>query len=281
MKKLKLNIQRFSSTNHTQYYDLSQYTANDKPTYLVDYNGDMLKIDTALYTANQKALENETAIGTLSNLNTTAKNNLVSAINEVNTQVGTNTGDISTISSNVTTNTNNIGTLADLSTTNKSNLVNAINEVKSVNDTQNTNIAKNSLDITNLINAFNLSNISQITNFIFNQGSVASNSQLYIAINNDNSIFKLYGELRITPNIAGNIEISFDTPLRPDQDYFITGIGYGFQYQGNYQAMLTAKVETSGRVTLYWYNLTANVQDRLYLPPCLYFNKDFGDTSSN
>lgn len=37
-----------SSTNKTTNYNLSQYIATDKPTYLGDYNSDMLKIDTQL-----------------------------------------------------------------------------------------------------------------------------------------------------------------------------------------------------------------------------------------
>lgn len=37
-----------SSTNKTPNYDLSQYVGTDKPTYLGDYNGDMLKIDTQM-----------------------------------------------------------------------------------------------------------------------------------------------------------------------------------------------------------------------------------------
>lgn len=37
-----------SSTNKTPNYNLSQYIGTDKPTYLGDYNGDMLKIDTQL-----------------------------------------------------------------------------------------------------------------------------------------------------------------------------------------------------------------------------------------
>ena len=37
-----------SSTNKTPNYDLSQYVGTDKPTYLGDYNGDMLKIDSQM-----------------------------------------------------------------------------------------------------------------------------------------------------------------------------------------------------------------------------------------
>lgn len=46
--KLKLNIQRFASTNKTANYNLSQYIGSDKPTYLGDYNSDMNKIDTQM-----------------------------------------------------------------------------------------------------------------------------------------------------------------------------------------------------------------------------------------
>ena len=35
-------------TNATANYELSQFLGTDKPAWLVDYNGDMLKIDTAL-----------------------------------------------------------------------------------------------------------------------------------------------------------------------------------------------------------------------------------------
>lgn len=37
-----------SSTNKTTTYKLSQYIGTDKPTYLGDYNGDMLKIDSQM-----------------------------------------------------------------------------------------------------------------------------------------------------------------------------------------------------------------------------------------
>lgn len=42
-----------TATNHTEHYELSQYTENDHPTYTGDYNGDMSKIDAAIYAASQ------------------------------------------------------------------------------------------------------------------------------------------------------------------------------------------------------------------------------------
>lgn len=49
-----------ASTNKTTNYELSQYIGTDKPTYLGDYNGDMLKIDTAI----KGNADNITTLGT-------------------------------------------------------------------------------------------------------------------------------------------------------------------------------------------------------------------------
>lgn len=37
-----------TATNHTANYKLSQFAGTDRPTWLVDYNGDMAKIDAQL-----------------------------------------------------------------------------------------------------------------------------------------------------------------------------------------------------------------------------------------
>lgn len=58
-----------SSTNKTTYYELSQYVGSDKPTYLGDYNSDMLKIDTAIHTASDNA---NTALTTANAANSAA-----------------------------------------------------------------------------------------------------------------------------------------------------------------------------------------------------------------
>lgn len=42
-----------TATNHTEHYELSQYTEGDHPTYTGDYNGDMAKIDAAIHAASQ------------------------------------------------------------------------------------------------------------------------------------------------------------------------------------------------------------------------------------
>ena len=112
-----------ASTNKTTNYELSQYVGTDKPTYLGDYNSDMLKIDTAIHgvaenvgTESSRINIIENDIGTMANLQTSDKTSLVNAINEVNT--------------NTNNNSTNIGSLASLTTTDKTTIVNAINEIK-------------------------------------------------------------------------------------------------------------------------------------------------------
>ena len=46
-----------SATNSTPNYDLPQYVATDKPTYLGDFNKAMLDIDTNMKTIDNKAVD--------------------------------------------------------------------------------------------------------------------------------------------------------------------------------------------------------------------------------
>lgn len=85
-----------SSTNKTSNYELSQFLGTDKPAWLSDYNQDMSKIDTQMKAnadgvtaASGSATSANTAIGTLANLTTDEKTNLVVAINEVDLHANT------------------------------------------------------------------------------------------------------------------------------------------------------------------------------------------------
>ncbi len=107
-----------ASTNKTTNYELSQYVSSDKPTYLVDYNSDMSKIDAGIHTAKTTA---DTASTSATNAQTTAE----TAQTTANTAV-TNAAAAQTTADGALS---NIGTLANLDTVNKANLVGAINEV--------------------------------------------------------------------------------------------------------------------------------------------------------
>lgn len=129
-----------ASTNKTTNFELSQYVGSDKPTYLGDYNADMIKIDTAMQ--SNKVLA-ELAKTTADNSQTTADGAQTTA----NTAV-TNAGTAQTTADTAIT---NIGVLANLTTVAKNNLVSAVNELKTGVDDNSTAIGSINTAIT-LIN---------------------------------------------------------------------------------------------------------------------------------
>ena len=143
------------STNKTSNYELSQFLGSDKPAWLLDYNGDMLKIDTqmkanadAASAAQSKA---DTADGKADDLRTdlTTLNNQVNDPTGLAADVATLAGTMNTVTSLIgngeptTTDKTLIGAIneldadkgdmSNLNTTNKSSLVAAINEANANN----------------------------------------------------------------------------------------------------------------------------------------------------
>lgn len=276
-----------ASTNQTTHYDLSQYVASDKPTYLVDYNGDMSKIDAGIYGADSLARTNEASIGTLSNLDTTVKSDLVSAINEVNTQVGTNTGNISTNTQDNSANTTAIGVLANLSTTVKSDLVSATNEVNSkVGNTANleTTVKTDTVsainEVNTIINNFNLNHFyNYTTSDVSITGATCDSCDISLAMNDDGSLAKIYGTISFENITQNGTSAYIQTPLRPSQDIVING-GMLVSIRPNERVtMKTYKILTDGRIqfdNIRWYYSTSD-EEVYNCINSLIFIKDFGD----
>ncbi len=116
-------------TNATANYELSQFLGTDKPAWLVDYNGDMLKIDTAL-----KAVADAEAAS-------------AEDIQELQDAIGAEglTGRITEIENNIGDIKTDIGSVP-LPTTAQS-LTGAIAELKGVNDSQTASIEQNARTI--------------------------------------------------------------------------------------------------------------------------------------
>ena len=77
-------------TNETSNYELTQFVGSDKPAWLVDYNGDMLAIDTAMKAisdvadaAKSKADTNETNIATVTTTANSASAKASGAISDI------------------------------------------------------------------------------------------------------------------------------------------------------------------------------------------------------
>lgn len=132
-----------ASTNKTTHYSLSQYIGTDKPTYLVDYNQDMERIDLGIYGADSKATINTSSIGTLSNLTTSVKTDLVSSVNEVNSNIGDLTDLDTTAKADIVVSVNEVNTLSNLG-------LNTANTANSKADANTTSIATNTTAINNL-----------------------------------------------------------------------------------------------------------------------------------
>ena len=278
-----------ASTNHTTYFDLSQYTANDKPTYLVDYNGDMSKIDAGLHEADSDAKTAISEIGDLANLTTSAKNTIVASINEVDAEADSNTSAIGNLSNLTTTatsdlvsainevdgeadnNTSHIGVMANLETAVKTNLVGAVNEVNGK------------------IDNFKLTDIDTCTITI--SGGSDGGSEIKCAKNSDGSLFKLYGMVVDThQQWVSSLKYTFTNTGLPavDTEYTINGAGsalvytqdsaYNTQYL-NFKP-LSLKYKTNGDIEVDLGSTGYTTVTRAIFNACLYFNANFGDTPS-
>lgn len=238
-----------ASTNKTTNYELSQFLGTDKPAWLSDYNTDMSKIDARMKTnadtatgADGKADANATAIGTLSNLTTEAKTSLVAAVNEVQSEITT--------------------------------AQNTANSASTAANTANTNIAK-----------FNLSERSTLEPTV-NKGTIdTSNSNVQFATDTSNSVFKIYGRMNID-NLAsqsGTLTVTFgQTSLQPANSYDINTAIIMYRHYTNGTSDCVPRnitISTNGNITMTDTSTLNGSIDNIVimLPPCLYFNSDFGD----
>lgn len=129
--ELQNNVDSFEENmneSFTEFTTSVNNTVEELETYMNNYfdNLDVQdeinnKMDQMVLDGTMDQLLNTNLTGSLSDLTTTDKSNLVSAINEVN--------------GNTITNANHIGNLSNLNTSTKTDLVSAINEVNSLSDT--------------------------------------------------------------------------------------------------------------------------------------------------
>lgn len=250
-----------SSTNSTSHYNLSQYIGTDKPTYLVDYNGDMSKIDAGIYAAKNEADTNALNIGDLTDLTTEAKSSIVSAINEIDSHADTNT-------SNIATNTINIGLMANLDTTDKTSLVNAINE------------------LINLLNFTSFKRFDPAEDFTYSQNDInMGGNNLNLAKTSDGSYCKLYGVLiynstSSTASGTNTILTISNTGLTPAEEFTIIAAGIrDVEENGNIISIerVDLTFKTNGDITI---NLTQPINTRNYkiiFTPFVIQVKTFGD----
>ncbi|MBO5809258.1 MAG: hypothetical protein J6R32_00345 [Bacteroidales bacterium] len=237
-----------SATNHTTNYNLPQFIGTDKPTWLTDVNGALSAIDTQMKanadsasSASASATTANTSIGTLSELTTTAKTNLVGAINEVNTGIST------------AQNTAN----------------SAVSTASSAND-------KATLALSNTA-LFNLTSFvtTQASNFVNVSLFNSMSGSLTVATNTDGSIFKVYGNVAFSKDF-GEGKFTIHSAVRPTSQFVISPVGFITEASG-YIRPVDVTVKTNGDLEFSLYS-GALTGTSMLLPACIYFAKDFGDT---
>lgn len=249
-----------ASTNKTTNYELSQFVGSDKPAWLGDYNTDMAKIDAqmklnadAATAAAGTGTANTAAIGTLSNLTTTEKSNLVGAVNEVNSTASTAQNTANAAS----TTANTAATTAQSAKNEADRLINQFNFTATEYDSSNTTISG---------------------------ATYASNAKFTVALNSDSTLLKIYGFFNInsTTPVNGNITIDLNvTGLTVLDTYTISPVGLTVKGDGanvNEVKPISATI-SNGHIKL---TLTSGGTGltNVSLTPCLYINKDFGDVIS-
>ena len=249
-----------SATNHTTNYELPIFIGTDKPAWLVDWNGAMTAIDTALHQVEGKADQAGTDIGGIESSISTINSTLTSinnAVSQLRVDTNANTGSINTI-------TSLIGN-GEPTTTDKT-IIGAINEING--------------EIYN----FNLQAVSGVT--VASNANITINSDITdinALLNSDKSVGKIYGSVfgtatgGVSPNTALftitipglNTETAYDVKgyelTRLTGSSAIPTVAYLHFNVGN-----TVEVRSLNAVStddVVWSNLC----------PCLLFLKDLGD----
>ena len=128
------------STNKTNPYKLSQFIGSDIPSWLSDYNSDMLKINNAIQEAKISADDAMSSAGSASSDVTALSNtvsNLSESLNTTNQNVTKNTNDIASINSSVSNINQNIDSLNGKVNANSESIGNLTTQV--TNNTQSIN----------------------------------------------------------------------------------------------------------------------------------------------
>ena len=188
-----------SATNSTPNYDLPQYVATDKPTYLGDFNKAMLDIDT-----NMKSIENKA--DSAESASTTANSNASQALenaNQASTKADNAQATATAAQSTATTAKNTADTAKSTATTAK-------NTADTANETAN-------------MNTKSINKIKTWTSPVSIVNSAITNSSLNCSYNLELKMLSLYGKLNFTRDNPNNIILgTLPEEVRPSTTRTIT-----------------------------------------------------------
>lgn len=188
-----------SATNSTPNYDLPQYVATDKPTYLGDFNKAMLDIDTNMKTIENKAVSAESSVATANSNASQALENANQASTKADTAQAT-----ATQAQTTATTAKNTADTAQSTATSAQSTANTANETANMN-TQTINKMKTWTEPVSIVD------------------SGLSNSLLNCSYNLELKMLSLYGRLNFNRNNPNNIILgTLPEEVRPSTTRTIT-----------------------------------------------------------
>lgn len=250
-----------SATNTTTNYNLPIFIETDKPAWLVDFNGAMRSID-AQMKINADAIATKSPILTF---NDTADIDF------------TKSGDIITanLSSGVA-GTVSRALVKPISAPLSSEIV----SINSSNNQESLEIGSGLFNDNGVLKAtdLNLTIKEQTTNFTCPSGvTLNGGGPIYLAVNSDRSIGKIYGNPVFRCTSGGRKVIETDLYVQgTGESYDIMVAGLGLKNDASDFSYVSLTIGANGRISINILGF-ANASTYTYFFPSIYFFTDFGD----
>ena len=251
-----------SATNSTPNYKLSQYIGSDKPTYLGDYNTDMLKIDTNMKRISNKAEGAESGIASA----TATANQALENANTANTKATTAQA---TAEQAQTSATNAQSTATEAKET-------ATEAKETATQAQTTaNKAESNIEKLNLTNFQTFTRNEMTVNN--NSINLSENTSITVASNADGSIGKIYGKITGQTSSSELVNVTIKTFLRPTTQITINPHGIVQKTDDRtFWGTCPVVIDVDGTVTFRAGGVGGQPMALIYFDSLL-FMKDFGD----
>lgn len=251
-----------ASTNKTPNYDLPQFIATDKPTWLGDVNDAMSKIDAGME-ANKSS--GESIVGRVTTLETT--------VSEHTDQIATVTQTANTAGATATA-AQNAASAASALATNANSAARAITNSLTFNPAN--AVIKDATDSSVVISPAN--------------DIVLKAGYLKCICSNDGSWMKVYGYMAGTiqhtdSGIATTIKFPGMVRFPPSEKYTVSSLGFSAidpVARGNENTIVNTvsiDVNTDGSIDLIiWATIQVRTGIFINISPCMINNKSYGDT---
>lgn len=258
-----------SATNHTTNYNLPIFVGSDKPAWLVDFNGAMNAIDAAIKGVADDVAAKSPALHFVDSTNIDFTTE-VQVDNSVNV-----TADLSAAAAGT------LGRAVLKPATAPANPV--IPSVDDNNDQVNLQIGAGlAIENGELISVdLDLIDNQALTLSISGSASMGVNAEIRAALNDEGTIGKIYGYVPMSGLVSGN-DYTITTNLR------VAATGEAYEIYPAGMSLFGTPVATFGGVTIQVsatgaisikFHAWASGAGYIYLWPCLYFFKNFGDVS--